>query len=72
MRQFNLNSKTSTMKKVIALLAIAGFVACNSGENKPAATDSAKTTVDTAKPATADTMHAMPMDSTKKDTAAKK
>jgi len=61
------------MKKVIALLAIAGFVACNSGENKPAATDTAKTTVDTAKPATADTaMHGMAMDSTKKDTAAKK
>ena len=36
------------MKKVIALLAIAGFVACNSGEQKAAAVDSAKTTVDTA------------------------
>lgn len=36
------------MKKVLALLAIAGFVACNSGENKPATTDSPKATVDTA------------------------
>jgi len=37
------------MKKVIALLAIAGFVACNSGEQKAAAVDSAKATVDSAK-----------------------
>ena len=37
------------MKKVLALLAIVGFVACNSGEQKPAATDSPKTTVDSPK-----------------------
>lgn len=30
------------MKKVFALLAIAGFVACNSGETKDAAADSAR------------------------------
>ena len=34
------------MKKVLALLAIAGFVACNSGENTEAKTDSPATTVD--------------------------
>jgi len=37
------------MKKVLALLAIAGFVACNSGENKPATTDSPKAAMDTTK-----------------------
>ncbi len=35
------------MKKVLALLAIAGFVACNSGENTEAKTDSPAATVDT-------------------------
>jgi len=37
------------MKKVLALLAIAGFVACNSGEQKPATTDSPKVAVDSPK-----------------------
>ena len=32
------------MKKLLALLAIAGFVACNSGENKEAKADSTATT----------------------------
>lgn len=50
------------MKKVIAIVAIAAFTACNSGSNAPATTDSTKvdstkTTVDTAKVA---------VDSTKK------
>ena len=41
------------MKKVIAIVAIAAFTACNSGSNAPATTDSTKvdstkTTVDTA------------------------
>jgi uncharacterized lipoprotein YajG len=50
------------MKKVIAIVAIAAFTACNSGSNTPATTDSTKvdstkTTVDTAKVA---------VDSTKK------
>jgi len=61
------------MKKVFALLAIAGFVACNSGENKEAKTDSAATTpaaapaVDTTKKDSS-----MPaMDTTKKDTTKK-
>ncbi len=51
------NSKnTSTMKKVFAILAVAGFMAaCNSGENKAAATDTAATTVDTAAKAAMDT-----------------
>jgi hypothetical protein len=45
--------KTSTMKKVFAILAVAGFMAaCNSGENKEATTDSAAT--ETVAPATTD------------------
>jgi hypothetical protein len=56
--------KTSTMKKVFAILAVAGFMAaCNSGENKAASADTAKTAVDTAK-AAMDTTHAA-MDTTK-------
>jgi hypothetical protein len=45
--------KTSTMKKVFAILAVAGFMAaCNSGENKEAAGDStAPATTETAAPA---------------------
>lgn len=60
------NSKnTSTMKKVFAILAVAGFMAaCNSGENKAAATDSAATTVDTAAKAAMDTT-AVAADTTK-------
>lgn len=60
------NPKTSTMKKVIALLAIAGFVACNSGDTKTAAADTTKPAVDTTKKM--DTAKAA-MDTTKKDTA---
>lgn len=56
------------MKKVFALLAIAAFVACNSGETKTA-TDSTKTTVDTAKK-TVDTAKVV-VDTTKKDTTKK-
>jgi hypothetical protein len=36
------------MKKVLALLAIAGFVACNSGESTEAKTDSPAVAVDSA------------------------
>lgn len=53
------------MKKLLALLAIAGFVACNSGENKDAKADSTQTTA----PAMDTTMKhdSMPaMDSAKK------
>ncbi|MDE3235756.1 MAG: hypothetical protein KGO81_07370 [Bacteroidota bacterium] len=60
------------MKKVFALLAIAGFVACNSGENKTATTDSAATAapaaVDTTKK---DTAAPAAVDTTKKDTTKK-
>ncbi|NCT95108.1 MAG: hypothetical protein GXC72_11835 [Chitinophagaceae bacterium] len=59
------------MKKVLFVLALGAFAACNSGENKEAAADTAAavTTVDTA--AHADTAH---VDTTavKVDTAAKK
>jgi len=45
--------KTSTMKKVFAILAVAAFMtACNSGENKEATTDS--TATETVAPATTD------------------
>ncbi len=38
------------MKKVFAILAVAGFLAaCNNGENKEAKTDSPAATVDTSK-----------------------
>ncbi|MDE3143945.1 MAG: hypothetical protein KGL19_07310 [Bacteroidota bacterium] len=56
------------MKKVFALLAIASFVACNSGETKTAAADSAKPAVDTTKKV--DTAKAA-VDTTKKDTTKK-
>ncbi len=56
------------MKKVLAILAVAGFMAsCNSGENKEkAAEDSVKAAMaaDSAAKAAADTMHAS-MDTTK-------
>jgi ABC-type glycerol-3-phosphate transport system substrate-binding protein len=55
------------MKKVIALLAIVGFAACNSGA-KTSTTDSTKTTtVDTVKTTIMDTSKAA-MDSMKKTT----
>ena len=64
--------KTSTMKKVFAILAVAGLMAaCNSGETKTTAADSLKTAdsiakaaMDTAK-AAMDTAKAK-MDTTKK------
>ncbi|MBA4196519.1 MAG: hypothetical protein C0459_03090 [Chitinophaga sp.] len=61
------------MKKVFAILAIAGFVACNSGETKAPAADSTKkdstaTAVDTTKK---DSSKAV-VDTTKKDTTKKK
>jgi hypothetical protein len=37
------------MKKVFAILAITGFVACNNAETKPAPVDSPKATVDSPK-----------------------
>lgn len=47
------------MKKVFAILAVAGVMAaCNSGENKEVKTDSAATpAVDTSKKAAVDTTH---------------
>ena len=56
------------MKKVIALLAIAGFVACNGGETKAPAADTTKAAVDTTKKA--DTTK-VAVDTTKKDTTKK-
>jgi len=61
------NPKTSTMKKVIALLAIAGFVACNGGETKTPATDTTKAAVDSTKKDSA----APAVDTTKKDSTKK-
>jgi ABC-type uncharacterized transport system auxiliary subunit len=59
----NKNLKTSTMKKVFAILAVAGFMAaCNSGENAAPAADTAKPAVDTT--VKADTSKAA-MDTTK-------
>ena len=55
------------MKKVLALLAITGFVACNGGESKAPAADSTKPAVDTTKKNTA----APAVDTTKKDTTHK-
>ena len=61
------NPKTITMKKVIALLAIAGFVACNGGETKAPAADTTKAAVDTTKKDST----APAVDTTKKDTTKK-
>lgn len=68
--------KTSTMKKVFAILAVAGFMAaCNSGEDKAkAAADSARIAdsthaamaADSAAKAAADTTHKAAMDTTTK------
>ena len=53
------------MKKVFAILAVAGLMAaCNSGDNKAASADSIKAATDTAK-AAMDTAKAK-MDTTKK------
>lgn len=53
------NPKTSTMKKVFAILAVAGLMtACNNAETTEATADSAAATVDTAA-ATVDTTAAM-------------
>lgn len=59
------------MKKLLFVIALGAFAACGSGENKTAAADSAKATVDTAK-AAVDTAAKAVVDTTKKDTAAKK
>lgn len=48
------------MKKVFALLAIAGFVACNNAENATSTADTTKT----------DTTATTAVDTTKKDTTA--
>ncbi len=52
------------MKKVLAILAVAGFVACNNGEGDAPAVDSAKIKDSIAKAAAA------AADTTKKDTTA--
>jgi hypothetical protein len=49
------------MKKLLAIIAVVGFAACNNGENKDANADSA--TTDTAATTTMDTA-AMSMDTT--------
>lgn len=60
------------MKKVLALLAIAGFVACNSGESTEAKTDSPAATVDTAVAAPAVDSAAAAVDTTVKADSTKK
>jgi hypothetical protein len=64
------------MKKLLALLAIAGFVACNSGENKEAKAASTQTTAPAAMDTTKkdSSMAPMSMDTAKKamDTTKKK
>ena len=53
------------MKKVLAVLAIAGFVACNNNDTKTSTSDTTKvTTVDTTKVDSSKMM----IDTTKKDT----
>ena len=58
------------MKKVFALLAIAGFVACNSGETKDAAADSARIADSTKKAQDSIAALTPAVDTTKKDSAA--
>jgi hypothetical protein len=59
------------MKKVFALLAIAGFVACNSAETKDASSDSARIADSTRKAdSTAAAAAAATQDTTHKDTSA--
>lgn len=73
MLQNNLTLQTSKMKKLIALLAIVGFVACNNA-GKTSTADTTKTTVtDTVKTTTVDTSKKV-ADTTKKaaDTTKKK
>ncbi len=70
----NKTKKTSTMKKVFAILAVAGLMtACSNGEKTEAAADTTKAaTVDTASK-TVDTAAAKVDTAAKKvDTAAKK
>ncbi len=53
------------MKKVLAVLAVAGFMAaCNNASETPAATDTTATTVDTTAAAPVDTTAAAPADTT--------
>ena len=71
MHQF-LTQKTNTMKKVLALMAIVGFVACNNAGTKTEAVDSTKMK-DSMAAAAADTTKKV-VDTTVKavDTTAKK
>jgi len=68
-----LTQKTNTMKKVLALMAIVGFVACNNAETKTEAVDSTKMKDSMAAAAQVDTS-AVKVDSAavKVDSAAKK
>ncbi len=60
------------MKKVFAILAVAGFMAsCNSGENKAAAADSLKVADSTAKAAMDTAKAAMDTAKAKMDTTKK-
>jgi hypothetical protein len=56
--------KTTTMKKLLSVLAVAAFlVACNNASETTSTTDSTNVTVDSASPMTA------PMDTMKMDTS---
>ena len=69
------NKKTQKqvqMKKVFAILAVAGFMAsCNSGENKAATADSVKPAMDSAKAAMDTAKAAMDTAKAKMDTTKK-
>ena len=60
-----LKQKTQKMKKVLFVVALGAFAACNSGANKDAKTDSATVKVDSAK-AKVDTAAKAVVDTTKK------
>ena len=65
----------STMKKLLAILAVAGVMtACNnSGDKEKSTSDSTSTmTTDTTSKMSTDTTNKMMADTTKKDTSAKK
>ena len=56
------------MKKLLFVLALGAFAACNSGENKNTAADSARVADSLKAAASADSAKAAAMDTTKKDT----
>ena len=56
------------MKKLLFVLALGAFAACNSGDNKTTAADSARVADSLKAAASADSAKAAAMDTTKKDT----